>query len=168
MANIVLVGFMGTGKTAVGRALADRLKRRFIEIDTLIEKIEGTSIREIFEKKGEIYFRKLEKDVIKNVSSEKDVVISAGGGAVIDEENLKNLRINGVIICLEATPETIFKRVKGDNSRPLLNVQNPLERIRELLEKRRTYYEKADYFVDTDTLTVDEVVNKILSILKAI
>ncbi|MFC1509501.1 shikimate kinase [Candidatus Omnitrophota bacterium] len=161
MYNIVLVGFMGTGKTVVGRALADDLNQQFLELDEEIEKREEMPIADIFEKKGEAYFRKLEKGLVKEASQEKGVVISAGGGAIIDDENLKNLKRNSKIICLKASPLVILKRIKDVKTRPLLNVVDPKKKIEELLKKREPYYKKADYSIDTDSLTVIEVVEKI-------
>ena len=110
MKNIVLVGFMGTGKTVVAKRLAERLKREFLELDAVIEKKEGMSIKDIFEKKGEPYFRKLEKAVVKEAAQKQGLVISAGGGAIIDEENFKTLKPNSIIICLQALPDTIIQR----------------------------------------------------------
>lgn len=161
MSNIVLVGFMGTGKSAVGRLLAKKLNREFLELDGLIEKKEGVSIREIFEKKGEPYFRKLEKDAVKAVMRKKDIVISAGGGAIIDRENLVRLKENGVIVCLEASPDVILKRTEGSLVRPLLNVPDPKQKIKSLLEKRKDAYKKSDFCIDTDNMTIEEVVEKI-------
>lgn len=162
MHNIILAGFMGTGKTAVGRLIAEKLGWEFLELDDIIEKKEGTSIREIFEKKGEPYFRKLEKDVVKETSQKKGVIISAGGGAVIDEENFKNLKKSGVIICLEASPGVILERTKGITARPLLNVPDPKKKIEGLLKKREPYYKKADFCINTDNLTVEQVAEKIM------
>lgn len=161
MCNIVLVGFMGTGKTAVARALAAKLGREFLELDALIEKKERVPIREIFEKKGEAYFRKIEKEVVKEAAQKEGLVISAGGGAIIDEENLKNLRKNSIIICLEASPEVILKRTKGNICRPLLNVPDPKKEIEDLLQKRAPYYKKADHCINTDSLTIDQVTKEI-------
>ncbi|MFH1479336.1 MAG: shikimate kinase [Candidatus Omnitrophota bacterium] len=161
MRNIVLVGFMGTGKTVVGKALANHLGREFLELDEIIEKKEGTSIKEIFEKKGEPYFRKLEKDVIKEISVKNGVVVSAGGGAIVDEENLTNLKRYGTLICLEASPDTILSRIGSSGSRPLLNVPDPKNKIEELLKKRKAFYKKSDFLIMTDNLTVDKVVEEI-------
>jgi shikimate kinase len=161
MKSIVLVGFMGTGKTAVGKLLAKRLGREFLEVDEIIEKKEGRSIAEIFGQKGEPYFRALEKEVVKEVSQKKGVIISAGGGAIIDEANLKNLKKNGIIICLEASPEVILERTKGNFCRPLLNVPDPKKKIEELLEQRAPHYKKADLSINTDNLTIDQVVEKL-------
>jgi shikimate kinase len=165
MANIVLVGFMGTGKTSIGKHLAEKLGCEFIETDDIIEQREGASIKEIFEKKGEPYFRDVEKEVVREVSQKRGVVISAGGGAIIDDENFKNLKKNSVIICLEASPEVILKRTKGNTCRPLLNVSNPRKKVEELLGKRKPYYKKADYCINTDGLTIEQVVGKITKII---
>lgn len=161
MRNIVLVGFMGTGKTAVAKRLAKNLGREFLELDELIEKKEGVSIREIFEKKGEPYFRTLEKEVVKEAAQRQGVVISAGGGTIIDEENFNNLKKNGIIICLEASPEIILKRTKGKTCRPLLNVPDPKKKIEELLEERDPYYKKADHSINTDNLSIEAVTEEI-------
>ncbi|MFC1621531.1 shikimate kinase, partial [Candidatus Omnitrophota bacterium] len=134
MKNIVLVGFMGTGKTVVAKLLAQKLKREFLELDAIIEEREDMSIKDIFEKKGEPYFRKIEKEVVKEASQKQDIVISAGGGAIIDEENFKALKPNSIIICLQASPDTIMQRTKGNVCRPLLNVPDPKKKIEDLLK----------------------------------
>jgi shikimate kinase len=162
--NIILVGFMGTGKTSAGKELAKRLKRKFIEIDELIEKDQNDTIDNIFKTKGETYFRQMEKRITKGVSQEQNAVISAGGGIVLDEENIKNLQRNGLIICLEARAAVIFDRVKKETHRPLLKVENPKQRIRELLEKRRPFYQKINFHIDTSNLSLDQVVDKIIEI----
>ncbi len=160
MKNITIVGFMGTGKTVVAKRLAEKLGREFLELDAIIEKREGIPIKEIFEKKGEPYFREVEKQVVKEASEKQGLVISAGGGAIIDEENFKNLKKNSVIICLEASPDTILKRTKGNVCRPLLNASDPKKEIESLLQKRVPYYKKADHSINTDSLTIEQVVEK--------
>lgn len=167
MRNIVLVGFMGTGKSVVGRKLAAKLNRDFVELDNMIESKEKMPIKDIFEKKGEPYFRTVEKEVVKEAGSGKGVVISAGGGAIVNEENLNNLKKNGIIICLTASPDVILKRTAGLKTRPLLNVPDPEKQIEKLLETRRTCYEKADFSVETDYLSVEQVVEKILELTRA-
>ncbi|MBU0759431.1 MAG: shikimate kinase [Candidatus Omnitrophica bacterium] len=162
MRNIVLVGFMGTGKTVTGRALAAKLGRKFLELDEIIENKEGISVKEIFERKGEPYFRKIEREVVKESAERDGVVISAGGGVIIDEKNLENLKKNALIVCLEASPDVILDRTKGLGNRPLLNVHDPGKRIKELLEKRAHYYKKADFSVHTDGLSAEEVADKII------
>lgn len=165
MKNIILVGFMGTGKTAVGKELAKRLKVKFVDMDDLIVEREGMRITDIFTKKGEPYFRSVEKEVAKELSGQSNLIIAAGGGVVIDEENVRNLKSNGIIICLTASPDKILQRTKDYTHRPLLNVSDPRTKISELLAKRADYYARADYQIDTTDLTVDEVVKKIAELL---
>ena len=165
MNNIILVGFMGTGKSVVGKKLAAKLNKDFVESDDMIEAREKMPIRDIFEKKGEPYFRRVEKEVIKEASSRKNVVISAGGGAIVDEENFNNLKNSGTLICLKASPDTILKRTKDLKTRPLLNVPDPKKRIEELLKKREPYYNKANFIIDTDNLSIEQVVLKITDLL---
>ncbi|HAZ10270.1 MAG: hypothetical protein A2047_03215 [Omnitrophica bacterium GWA2_41_15] len=165
MNNIILVGFMGTGKSVVGKKLATKLNRDFMELDDMIELREKMPIKDIFEKKGELYFRLVEKEVVKEAARRKDIVISAGGGAIIDVENFKNLKNSGTIICLKASPETILKRTIGLKTRPLLNVQDPKKKIEELLKKREPYYNKADFSINTDNLSIGSIVLKIMSLL---
>lgn len=164
MGNIVLVGFMGTGKNAVGKVLAQRLGLRFVDMDQMIEQREGRSIARIFEKDGEPYFRKVEKDVAKEVSEYGGVVIAAGGGVVLDQENVDSLKRNGLMICLSASPEVILERTKGYIHRPLLNVEDPRKKVVELLEYRAPFYAKAHYHIDTSRLSIEEVVQKVLEL----
>ncbi len=165
MKNIILVGFMGTGKTAVGKELAKRLKMKFVDMDDIIEGREGMKISKVFAEKGEPYFRSIEKKVAKEISKQANLVIAAGGGAVIDEENVRVLKSSGTMICLTASPEVILERTKGYANRPLLNVSDPKAKISELLAKRAAYYARADRQVDTTALTVHDVVQKILSVI---
>lgn len=157
---------MGTGKTFTGRSLAKRLGTKFIDTDTLIEKEAGILISEIFEKLGEPHFRGLEREMVRRVSEEDGAVIAVGGGAIVNPENLADLRRNGVIICLSASPEVILSRVERNSDRPLLQVEDKIGKIGELLEKRRPYYEKADFTVDTDGKTPDQVADEILKIVR--
>jgi shikimate kinase len=166
MKNIVLAGFMGTGKTAVSTELARLTGFKNIDVDAEIEKIAGISIPDIFEKFGEPHFRDLETEEIKKVSMGRNLIISLGGGAVMREENMQALREGGVIICLTAEPETILKRTGNDSNRPLLQVENPLEKIKELLAFRKPYYERADVMVQTDSKSPLEVAEEILGIVK--
>ncbi len=165
--NIVLVGFMGTGKTVVAQKLSEKLGRRYVCLDDMIEEKEGKAIVRIFEENGESYFRKVEKEVTMKASKLKDVIIDAGGGVVKDNGNVKNLKGNGIMVCLSATPEVIYERIKHEPHRPLLNVSNPKERIQKLLNQRAHFYAKADYTIDTSELTIDEVVNEIIDLAKA-
>jgi shikimate kinase len=165
MKNIVLTGFMGTGKTEVGRELARVLGWKLIDVDDEIVNAQNMSINEIFSRLGEPAFRQMETEMIRKVSRRKNVIISTGGGAVMRQENMDILREKGVIICLDATPETIFRRTSSNSKRPLLQVEGPLRRIRELLELRRPFYQKADITIDTEgktpLLIAEEVLEKV-------
>lgn len=166
MKNIALVGFMGTGKTAVSRAFAEKLGMKYVSTDDLIEKKEKTGIREIFAEKGEAYFRKAEKNIIREASLMKGVVIDAGGGAVIDLENVENLKKHAILVCLWAEPEVILERTKKYTHRPLLSAGDGLAKIKELLDRRKPFYERADYHVRTSRMTVDRVVSEIQRVVK--
>ena len=166
--NIVLTGFMGTGKTLVGQALAKRLNRQFIEVDSKIEQLAGKSISDIFKDNGEIYFRELEIGAVKQAAAGKKQVIACGGGVVLNTINIDRLRETGVIINLVASPQMILKRTSGNaGSRPLLDVQQPAGRIRELLKFRKPFYDKAaDLIINTSKLNIDTVADKIIDRLK--
>jgi shikimate kinase len=161
--NIVFIGFMGSGKTVVGKALAVKLDRRFLDTDAMIEAEVGISIKEIFKKFGEHKFREIEHNIIKRAARYKNVVISCGGGAVLNPSNIKNLRKKGIIINLCASPEEIYKRIKSDKSRPLLNCCDPVSKIGELMEKRRELYSDCDYSFNCACLSVDKIVKKIFN-----
>lgn len=166
MKNIVLVGFMGTGKTVVGKYIAGALRMQLINTDHLIEEKEGTAINEVFSKSGEPYFRGVEREVIKEVSKKENIIIDAGGGAVINEDNVRDLKKNGIIFCLNAAPEEILRRTKKYTYRPLLNVDDPLAEIKRLKEERKGYYKRADYRIETSGKSVAEVSDQIIKIYK--
>jgi shikimate kinase len=165
MKNIVLIGFMGTGKSAVGRRLAKQLNMRFVSTDDMIENREKRKIAEIFAASGEPYFRKVESELIGEISGLDNAVIAAGGGAVLDGNNIINLKKKGTVICLNATPEAVYERTKKYRSRPLLNVEAPLLKIKELLDFRAPFYAKADYQVDTSNRSIQEVVEEVIRII---
>lgn len=164
--NIVLVGFMGTGKTVVAKKLAKMRGMEYLDLDDVIESDRGQAISQIFAEDGEPSFRKLEKETAARISKLDNLVLATGGGVVLDPDNVKNLKRNGVMICLEAEPEVIYSRVKDQTHRPLLNIPDPMKKIRELLDARAPYYAKADFLIDTSDLTIDEVVGEILKIIK--
>jgi len=166
--SIALIGFMGTGKTAVGKALAERLGKEFIELDALIEKKAGKPIPEIFAQDGEIAFRELEIAATREVARRKNAVIACGGGIVLNRINIDRLKQECIIAYLKATPGVIWKRVsRGAGIRPLLDVDNPRLRIREMLKFRKPLYEHAaDIIIDTSKLDVDSVVEEIIKRLK--
>ena len=164
MKNIVLVGFMGTGKTTIAAQVANRLKMKYVSTDSLIEKREKRTINEIFTDSGEEYFRNIESDVIREISGAQGMVIDTGGGAVLKEENIANFKSSGVVICLTAKPEIILERTKKYKHRPLLNVLDPKRKIMDLLAKRESFYAKADHSIDTGKLTARQVVEEIIRI----
>ena len=166
--NIALIGFMGAGKTAVGKALAEKLGKKFVEMDSLIEQKAGKSIPEIFQQDGEIAFRELEIEVTKEVSKGKNLVIACGGGVVLNKINIDRLREESTIVYLTVSPRTVLKRTSNDAEvRPLLKVANPLSTIRELIRFRRPFYERAaDIKVNTSNLSINSVVERIVTKLK--
>jgi len=165
MNNIYLVGFMGTGKTAVGKALARKKKLQFVDLDELIELKEKKSISDIFAKAGEPYFRKAEKRVLKEVSKENKFVVACGGGIVLDKDNIKIMKETGIMVCLTASPQVILERTSAYTHRPLLNVKDPGKRIGLLLKMRAPYYAQADKTIDTSKISINEVVDQILKLI---
>lgn len=161
--NIALIGFMGVGKTAVGRALARKLGKQFVEMDSLIEQKAGKSIPDIFQQDGEITFRELEIEVTREVARGKNLVIACGGGIVLNKINIDRLRQQAIIVLLTASPRVILKRTSGDGvRRPLLEVGDPALTIRELLKFRKPCYEHAsDTRIDTSRLDIESVVAQI-------
>jgi len=165
MNNIYLVGFMGTGKTAVGKALARKKKLQFVDLDELIELKEKRAISDIFAKDGEPYFRKAEKRVLKEVSKENKFVVACGGGIVLDKDNIKIMKETGIMVCLTASPQVILERTSAYTHRPLLNVKDPGKRIGLLLKMRAPYYAQADKTIDTSKISINEVVDQILKLI---
>jgi len=164
--NIILTGFMATGKSSIGKQLANILGKRYIDVDEIIEKREGRSISQIFAREGEEYFRRVESQVIKEFSGVDGYVISTGGGAVLRKENVQQLRKRGVLICLKAKPEVILERTRDNMERPLLQgAGDKREKIKKLLKKRAPFYSQADIMIDTSSLSVSEAVGKIVKIL---
>lgn len=162
--SIALIGFMGVGKTAVGKALAEKLNKKFVELDSLIEQKAGKSIPQIFQQDGEIAFRELEIEVAKEVSQGKNQVIACGGGVVLNKINIDRLKKGAVIVCLTASPEAILKRTSsGGGERPLLKTSDKTTAIQELLTFRKPFYERAaDITIDTSSLDIDAVVDQII------
>ncbi len=167
--SIALIGFMGTGKTAVGKALAARLGKEFVETDALIESLVGKSIPEIFQQDGEIAFRELEIEIIKRIAIKDNSVIACGGGIVLNKINIDRLAQKCIIINLKAAPSVIAGRTSGDrDDRPLLAVSDRLAQIKELLKYRRPYYQRAsDIEINTSRLSIKTVVNKIVEELES-
>ncbi len=166
--NIALIGFMGVGKTAVGKVLAEKLRKKFVELDLLIEQKVGKSIPDIFQQDGEIGFRELEIKVAKEVANKKKAVFACGGGLVLNKINIDRLRENARTIHLTASPGVILKRAASEEGqRPLLEVDNPALTIREMLRFREPFYERAaDIIINTSKLDIDAVVEQIIEKLK--
>ena len=165
--NIALIGFMAAGKSAVGRSLAKRLGRRYVDLDRVIEKSSGMKVRQIFEQKGESYFRQLEKEMLAQVLAEEGQVIATGGGVVLDDDNLARLREQALVIGLNASIETILKRVGSGATRPLLRGADRRQRVEELLNARRERYAQAHITIDTNDLTLNQVVDRIIEAAQA-
>lgn len=164
--NIILIGFMGTGKSDIGRRLAERLSMHFLDTDTLIEKTEKIKISDIFAKKGEAYFRDLETKIIKTLEDYDNFVISTGGGMILRDENVTMLKKLGSIVLLWSEPDVIIDRLKHAKDRPLIEVDRE-NKIRELLEKRRTiYHSVCDHKIDTSTLSLDQAAEEIIRWVK--
>ena len=170
MDNIILVGFMASGKSHVGRILAERTGMPLVDADTVIVERAGKSIEQIFADDGEAAFRSLERQVIADLCGVSGQIISAGGGAFVDPDNRQVMLEGGTVFCLQASPETIYQRLRADNEsgravRPLLAGPDPLGRIRELLEQRGEAYGQAHHCIDTDGLTAEEVAERALNLL---
>lgn len=165
--NIILIGFMGAGKSEIGRRLAKELKCNFLDTDELIEKSDGRKIADIFKEEGEDFFRGLETEVLGTLQDYENFVLATGGGIVLKEENVALLKSMGRVVLLFAEPEVIYARVKSKTHRPLLQVADPEAEIRKILSYRDPFYIKAaDFKVDTSKLSPDEVVKGILEWLK--
>lgn len=165
--NIVLIGFMASGKTFTSRELARRLNLERVSTDEMIEASESRRIADIFAQSGEPYFRQLERDLVRRLSERQGLVIDCGGGVAADEENLANLKRSGISFYLYSSPESVYRRTKGKADRPLLNVPDPLAKIKELLAKRDPHYRKADFLIDSNEDDIGKVVDEILSILSS-
>lgn len=164
--NIVLFGFMASGKSTIAKILSKKLKMEFVEMDDLIEQETGITISKIFTEKGEQYFRTMEREVVKGLASRDNIIISTGGGVVLNKDNLDDFKKNGVTISLMVSPEIVLKRTVDTNHRPLLDVGDKLKEITNLLNKRKEHYEQADYIIDTDDLSPEEAAHKIMKNLK--
>ena len=164
--NIIITGFMGTGKSVVAKQLACKLKMEFIDMDRIIEERQGTSIANIFARYGENYFRQQENKLVKELSKKENMVIATGGGTLLSSDNIRILSQKGKIICLHADSQTIYNRVKRKNNRPLLNGESILDKINHLLKERKKTYDNIKWKIDTTNFATQEVVDKIINLLK--
>jgi shikimate kinase len=165
--NICLVGFMGTGKSAAGRLVAEKLGKEFVETDDIVEKLAGKTIPEIFQTDGELRFRELEIAAVKAATLAKNVVISFGGGAVLNHINVLYAKRLGVVICLVARPDVVYERILSDGpeTRPLLAKPDPMGKISRLLEFRAPFYAAAtDLILDTSDLDPEATCEAIIAL----
>lgn len=160
--NLALIGFMGTGKSTVGRMAADTLHFTFLDTDDVIVARAGSSINEIFKQQGETVFRDLEKRIVQELTRRTKTVISAGGGLPINGDNLASLKSHALVVCLWASAEKIWERVRNQSHRPLLHEGDPLEKIRHLLEVRGPYYRQADVLINTEMRSLREVAAQVV------
>lgn len=163
--NIVLCGFMGSGKTTVGKCLAQKLNIQFVDMDCEIERIAGMTVPEIFENFGEPHFRALESRVCEELGKKSNLVIAVGGGAILKSENQKALSNNGIIIYLEVSVNTIISRLKHDKSRPLLNQQNKADVINNLMQQRLPIYQKAADLIVNAQGHPEQIADKIINLI---
>lgn len=166
--NIVLIGFMGVGKSTISKSLSELCAMDVVEMDQLIAQREGMSIPEIFETYGEDYFRDLETNLLIEMQSKRNVIISCGGGVPMREVNVKEMKKNGKVVLLTATPETILERVKDSHDRPLLENNKSVEYINHLMQQRKEKYEAAaDIIIETDHKSTFEICEEIITRARA-
>lgn len=164
MSNIVLVGFMGTGKTTTGRILAQKLGWEFVDIDRAIEAECGMCVGDIFSTHGEAFFRAKEHAMIERVTSRSGMIIATGGGAVLSDVNVKKLQQCGTVVTLEAKPDVVLNRIEQDPTpRPLLKRPDKQYAIRQLMQERAARYKIADLYIDTSSVTPGAVADRIIS-----
>ncbi len=164
--NLILIGFMGTGKSTIALQLSQKLSLPFFEMDQLIVEKEGKEIPKIFEESGESYFRDLETSLLKKILSKNGSIISCGGGIVLRNENIHEMKNHGTVILLTATPETILQRVQHNNSRPVLNGKKNIHDISKLMEERQDkYMQAADIIISTDSKNLSQICHEILESL---
>jgi shikimate kinase len=160
--NLALIGFMGTGKTSVGRFVAELLDFQYLDTDEMIQAGTGRIISDIFKTDGEPAFRALEEKVVAELASRAKTVIATGGGLPKNPKNLTSLKTHALVVCLWASPEKIWERVKNQSHRPLLHDANPQAKIRELLVAREPFYKQADVLLNTELRSVREVAQQIV------
>lgn len=160
--NIALIGFMGTGKTSVGRLVAEQLHFHYLDTDEMIQTATGKTVAEIFSTGGEPAFRSLEEKVVGELAAKTHTIISCGGGLPVAPQNLAGLKAHSLIVCLWASPAKIWERVKSQTHRPLLQDPDPQQKIRELLAAREPFYKQADVLLNTDSRSLREVAQQVV------
>ena len=163
--NIALLGFMGTGKSTVAQILAQRLGRSVVEMDATIEQRAGKPISAIFAKEGEPYFRQMERALVQELAAQRGLVISCGGGVVLNPDNVRDLSVTGLVVCLTATPEIILQRVAAAAHRPLLEGGDKARIILDLLAKRQPLYDAVPHRIDTSRRAPAGIADLILALV---
>ncbi len=164
---LVLTGFMGTGKTAVGRIIAQRLRREFVDMDAVIEARAGAQIAEIFERKGEAYFRALETALCDELSRRRGLVIATGGGTLVSQQNRARFA-DAVVVCLDASVDEIVARLQGARNRPLLANGELRARVEQLQRARRDAYRQIEWHVDTTGVSVGQVTERVIELFERV
>lgn len=165
MKTIVLIGMMGSGKTTIGKLLGEKLTLRSIDIDVIIEQNEKRTVSEIFQNEGEKYFRNIERETIRKNFTNKDLIISLGGGAFEDQLTQELLLKNSTVIYLKTSPNVILERIKNNTNRPLLKNQMTVEKIQSIILQRQKNYELANITILTDNKNTDKIVEEILGVI---
>ncbi|WP_205880959.1 shikimate kinase [Limisphaera ngatamarikiensis] len=160
--NVALIGFMGSGKSAVGKLVAAELGFDFLDTDEKIEQAAGMSIPEIFRSLGEAGFREWERRIVRSLAGLRNTVIATGGGLPTYDDHLERLKEHSLVVCLWASPEVLFERVRHHTHRPLLQTEDPLQRIRELLARREPWYRRADVMIGTEQRSIREVAAQVI------
>ncbi|MDR3611629.1 MAG: shikimate kinase [Ignavibacteriaceae bacterium] len=171
---VYLTGFMGSGKSTIGPILANTLGWDFYDLDKIIENKTGISIKDIFETFGEDHFRNLERESLSNISNQNQIIVSLGGGTIANNQNIELLKRTGIIVYLKLSSTSVYKRLENKRDRPVLfsdlgdefTKEDLLKRIEELLEKRRMFYEQADFIIDTDNVSVGKTIDNIAKIIQ--
>ncbi len=162
ISNLALIGFMGTGKSSVGRLVADLLHFTFLDTDDVIVARAGKSVADIFAQEGEGVFREKERQLVEELARRTRTVISTGGGLPVNPDNLASLKAHALVICLWAAPERIWERVRSQSHRPLLQEGDPIQKIKELLAAREPFYRQADVLVNTEMRSMREVAHQVI------
>ena len=160
--NIILIGFMGSGKTTVGQQLAAETGRDFYDMDDLVEEHAGMSVADIFERKGEEYFRKLEHRILAEAVKGTDRILAAGGGIVLNPDNMPVMRQNGIVVALAARTDTLWERLEHSEDRPLLRGNNPREKMERLFSQRSGLYQDADFIIHVDGKSPSAIAQEIV------
>lgn len=163
---IALIGFMATGKSSIGPLLARELEYDFIDTDAMVEAELGRPVSDIFTELGEDAFRDAEHEALKKALNMENIVLSTGGGIILFKRNRKLLAEKAFVVSLSAEPETIYRRVKDDDTRPLLKCEDPLLRIRQMLAERQAYYDVCDFKISTETWSAEACAQKIIEVYR--